>query len=149
MGQASLSIEIDVPPQVVRAVLDDYARYPEFLPEVKSVKEGARTEGRVEVTYRLDVLLKTFEYTLEHTWTTPVAESGPLRIDWRLLRGEFLRHNVGHWLLEPAPRGTRATYTIDLRLGPGLPSTVETALAQQGLPRLLASFKARAEQLKP
>lgn len=149
MGQASLSIEIGVAPSAFFAVLDDYTRYPEFLFEVKSVREAARTAGRVEVTYRLDVVLKTFEYTLEHTWN-PLAEAGgPLRIDWGLLRGEFLKHNVGHWLLEPVSRGTRATYTIDLRLGAGLPSTVETALAQQGLPRMLASFKARAEQLKP
>ena len=63
------------------------------------------------------------------------------------LTGEFLRQNTGHWLLEATARGTRATYTIDLRLGAGIPSTVETALAQQGLPRLLASFKARAEAL--
>jgi ribosome-associated toxin RatA of RatAB toxin-antitoxin module len=148
MGKASLSIEIDVSPEAFRAVLDDYARYPEFLPEVKSVKVGARTPGRVEVTYRLDVLLKTFEYTLEHVLTSPPAPEGALRIDWKLLRGEFLRFNEGHWLLEPSSRGTRVTYSIDLRLGPGLPSTVETALAQQGLPRLLSSFKARAEQLK-
>lgn len=148
MGQASLSIEIDVPPEAFRAVLDDYARYPEFLPEVKSVKVGARTGTSVEVTYRLDVLLKTIEYTLEHRWTAQAKAGDALRIDWRLLRGEFLKHNEGHWLLEPTPRGTRATYTIKLRLGPGLPSTVETALAQQGLPRLLASFKERAEQLR-
>ena len=147
MGTTTQAIDIDVAPAAFRAVLDDYARYPEFLPEVKAVKVGPRTEQSVEVTYKLDVLLKTFEYTLEHRWAVPIDPAAPLRIDWKLVRGEFLRQNTGHWLLEATARGTRATYTIDLRLGAGIPSTVETALAQQGLPRLLASFKARAEAL--
>lgn len=140
MARASLSVDVVVSPERFRAVLDDYARYPEFISEVKAVKVGAREGDRVEVTYTIDVMIKTFEYTLEHTGR------GPLRIDWRLLRGEFMRHNVGSWLLEPTSTGTRATYEIDLRFGPGMPATVEKALAEQGLPRLLASFKARAEQ---
>lgn len=142
MSQASRTIEIDVSPAEFRAVLDDYARYPDFIKEVKSVKVGPRTDTRVEVTYKLDVMIKTFEYTLEH------VSVSPLRIEWKLLRGEFMRENVGFWQLEPTVTGkTRATYSIDLKLGQGVPATFDAALAQQGLPRLLASFKARAEQL--
>ena len=66
MPSASRSIEIDVPPEKFFRVLQDYARYPEFLPEVKAVKVGPREGDAVEVTYWLDVKLKMYEFTLRH-----------------------------------------------------------------------------------
>ena len=122
--------------------MQDYARYPEFLTEVKAIRVGARTASSVEVTYRLDVKLKEIEFTLRHD------AQRPHRIDWTLLRGEFMRLNRGSWTLESTGSGgTRATYSIELSLG-AVPSGLEKALAEQGLPNMLAAFKARAEKLR-
>ncbi len=144
MPQASHSIEIAATPEAFRAVLQDYERYPEFLPEVKAIKLGPRQKGSVEVTYWLDAKLKVFEYTLRH------VEAGPGRIDWHLVRGgELMRHNEGAWTFEAAGRGTKATYSIDIDFGPLVPRTFEKALAERGLPNLLANFKARTEKLAP
>ena len=144
MASAKRSIEVvGVSPAEFFRVLQDYARYPAFLPEVKAVKLGARTGSSVEVTYWLDVKLKVFEYTLRH------EEQGPDRIDWHLVRGgDFIRSNQGAWTLEQTDRGTRATYAIAIDFGPLVPKTFEKALAERGLPNLLANFKARAEKLK-
>src|SRR5215470_2170787 len=145
MAHASRSIEIEVAPETFFAVVQDYGRYPEFVPEVKAVRVGPRQGEVVEVTYWLDVKLKVVEFTLRH-----VARP-PDRIDWQLVRGgELMRKNHGAWTLErTASGGTRATYDIEIDLGPLVPATFEKALKERGLPSMLANFKARAEQLRP
>ena len=142
MASASLSIDVAVPPDRFLAVLQDYARYPEFQPDVKAVRVEAREGNRVEVSYAIDARLLMIEYVLEHVTV------GPLRIEWRLVRGELVRHNVGAWELTALPDGgTRASYTIDLAFASPMPAGLERALAEQGLPRMLGNFKRRAEKL--
>ena len=142
MASAVQSIEIDVPPEKFFAVLQDYPRYPEFLPEVKSARMGPRKGNSVEVTYRLDVKLKVIEYSLTHVET---PTSG---ITWHLIKGEFMKGNEGSWTLSPtASGGTKATYSIELSLGALVPASLEKALAEQGLPNMLRNFKVRAEKL--
>src|SRR4051812_13541161 len=143
MARASRSVVIDVPPEAFLRVVQDYARYPEFVPEVKSVKLGPASAGALEVTYWLDARLQIIEFTLRH------EPRGPERIEWHLLRGgEFMRRNEGSWTFERTAAGfTRATYEIDIDLGPLVPSNLEKALAERGLPNMLANFKTRAEQL--
>ena len=48
MAHAARSIEIAVAPEAFFRVLQDYARYPEFVPEVKAVRVGARAGGRLQ-----------------------------------------------------------------------------------------------------
>ena len=142
MASASRSIEIDVSPEAFFRVVQDYARYPEFVPELKSVRVEPLGGEAVDVTYWLDVRLKILEFTLRH------EPRGPGRIEWRLVRGgDFMRKNHGAWTFERTPAGTRATYAIEIDMGPLVPSNFEKALAERGLPNLLANFKARAEQL--
>ena len=142
MRRASRSIEIDVPPEAFFRVLQEYERYPEFVPEVKAVKVGSRSAEAVEVTYWLDVKLRVFDFTLRH------VTRSPMRIEWSLVRGgEFMRANEGAWTFERAGSGgTLATYAIEIDLGPLVPATFEKALAERGLPNMLANFKAQAEK---
>jgi len=94
------------------------------------------------VTYRLDAKVKTIEFTLLH------VEKPPLRVDWKLLRGELIRRDEGTWILErTAQGGTRATYAIEMSFAAPFGAALERALAEQGLPGLLLRFKQRAEQL--
>jgi ribosome-associated toxin RatA of RatAB toxin-antitoxin module len=141
MARARRSIEVAVPPERFFEVLRDYARYPEFLPDVKEVRVGARAGDSIEVTYRMDAKVTVIEFTLLH------VEKPPLRTDWRLLRGDVIKRDEGSWLLEPTRTGTRATYSIELELGAPVTATLERVLAERGLPGMLKSFKARAEQL--
>jgi coenzyme Q-binding protein COQ10 len=144
MARVSRSIEVDVAPDVFLSVVQDYARYPEFVPEVKAVRVGARKGDAVEVTYWLDVKLRLFDFTLRHV----TRSMG--RIEWSLVRGgEFMRANEGAWTLERTQNGgTRATYEIEIDLGPMVPGALEKALADRGLPNMLANFKTRAESVR-
>lgn len=142
MAKARQSIEVDVPPERFFEVVRDYARYPEFLPEVKAVSVGPRSANSVEVTYRLDARIKLIEFTLLH------VETAPSRIEWRLVRGDVMTRDEGRWTLDPSPSGgTTATYAIELELLRRVPRGLEKALAEQGLPAMLANFKARAEAM--
>ena len=144
MARVSRSIEIVVPPEAFQRVVEDYARYPEFVPEVKAVRVGARQGDAVEVTYWLDVKLRLFDFTLRHVTRSPG------RIEWSLVRGgEFMRANEGAWTIVPGEGGgTLATYEIGIDLGPMVPGNLEKALADRGLPNMLANFKTRAESIR-
>ncbi len=145
MAQASRSVTVNVPPEKLFDVIVDYEKYPEFLPEVKSVKVNAGQGTIKEVTYTVDIKAKVISYTLKHT-----AER-PSRLSWTMVKGEMMKGNDGAWTLKAGaqPGTTEATYTIDLKLSSLVPSFIEKALAEQQLPGLLANFKNRAEKLYP
>jgi ribosome-associated toxin RatA of RatAB toxin-antitoxin module len=144
MQKTERSIEIAVSPERFLEVVQDYARYPEFLPDVKAIRVGKREGQSVEVTYWLDARIKVIELTLRH------EQRGPREIAWKLVRGELMELDQGSWTLRETPRGhTHATYSIELRLAGRWPQSLERGLTDQGLPSMLANFKARAEKLFP
>lgn len=141
MAQAKKSIVINVLPEQLFAVIVDYEKYGEFLPEVKKVKVDHGSGNVKEVTYTVDIKAKVINYTLKHT-AEPSA-----RMTWTMIKGEMMKGNDGSWALKAVPEGTEATYSIDLKLSALVPGFIEKALAEQSLPSLLANFKARAEKL--
>ena len=143
MAKAERSVVIHAPPEKVFAVITDYEKYPEFLPEVKKVKVEFGAGNVKEVTYTVDIKAKVITYTLKHTARPPDE------LAWTMVRGEMMKGNDGAWVLQKVPEGTEATYKIDLRLGALVPSMVERMLAEQSLPGLLANFKKRIESQSP
>jgi coenzyme Q-binding protein COQ10 len=143
MAKAERSIVIQATPERVFAVIADYEKYPEFLPEVKKAKVEFGSGNVKEVTYTVDIKAKVITYTLKHTARPPEE------LAWTMVRGEMMKGNDGAWILKAVPQGTEATYKIDLKLGALVPSMVERMLAEQSLPGLLANFKKRVESLHP
>jgi ribosome-associated toxin RatA of RatAB toxin-antitoxin module len=143
MAKAERSVVIEAPPEKVFAIIEDYEKYPEFLPEVKKVAVAPGPQGAKDVTYTIDMTAKIITYTLRHT------ARPPNELAWTMVRGELMKGNDGAWVLKPVPTGTEATYKIDLRLGALVPSIVERKLAEQQLPGLLQNFKKRIESLYP
>src|SRR5712692_3649347 len=137
MPGASRSILIDAPIETVFGIITDYEKYPEFLSEVKAIRVSERREGEAVVQYEVSVL-KTIRYTLK------LKEEKPQRISWSLVEGELMRENKGSWLLEPQGKQTRATYSIEMTLGPLVPKAMVNALVDSSLPKMLESFKKRA-----
>ena len=143
MAKAQRSILIDVPADKLYEVIADFGKYAEFLPEVK--KTEVKSEGAAQiVTYTIDIKATKIAYTLKHTGTKPD------NLHWTLIKGDMMKVNDGTWTLKSLPDGrTEATYEIELKLGALVPSFIEKALAEQGLPALLENFKKRAEGLHP
>jgi len=143
MAIATRTILIDVTPEQFFAVITDYAKYAEFLPAVKSTQVAAGGGLVREVIYTISLQSRLVTYTLRHT------ASPPFKMTWTLIKGEaLLKGNDGSWILRPSPGGgTEATYALDLQISALMPAFIEKAIAEQSLPVLLSSFKARAEQL--
>ena len=140
MPGATRSVIIDAPADRVFDIIVDYDRYAEFLPEVKEARSADRRGNEVDVHYGID-LVKRIHYTLH------MVEERPRSVRWSFVRGELMRDNKGSWTLEPTPDGkTRATYTIEVGVGPLGPRSIVNALVDQSLPKMLEAFKKRAEK---
>jgi len=139
MAGATRSVVIDAPAERVFDVIVDYDRYAEFLPEVKEARSADRRLNEVDVHYGID-LVKRIHYTLH------MVEERPRSVRWSFVKGELMRDNKGSWTLEPMPDGkTRATYSIEVGVGPLVPRSIVNALVDQSLPKMLEAFKKRAE----
>ena len=139
MPAATRSIVIDAPVEKVFRVVSDYDRYAEFLPEVKRVSTSERSGNEVKVHYEVEVI-KTIKYTLK------MREEPPHRVTWSFVTGEVMKDNHGEWVLEPSGDAkTKATYTIEMALGPLVPKAIVKALVEGSLPKMLEAFKRRAE----
>src|SRR5262245_34818316 len=139
MAEAKRSIEINAPVEKVFAVISDYDRYAEFLPEVKRISTSGRRANQVDVHYEVNVV-KTIHYTLR------MSEQKPNRVDWTFVEGELMKDNRGSWVLERLGEGrTKATYTIEVKLGALVPGAIVKALVETNLPKMLEAFKFRSE----
>ncbi len=141
MPGATRSIVFNAPITKCFAVISDYERYPEFLPEVKKIRTRNRRGNEVDVEYQAEVV-KLIKYTVR------MKEEGPTKVSWTYIDGEFMKDNKGGWVLEDQGDGkTKATYNIEIGLGPLVPKAVVTALADTQLPKLLENFKKRIESV--
>lgn len=142
MAGAQRTITINAPVDKCWAVISDYERYPEFLPEVKKIRTMNRRGNEVDVQYEAEVV-KVIKYTVH------MREEAPSKVSWSFIDGEFMKDNKGGWTLEDAGNGTtKATYTIAVEVGMLVPKTIVNALVDTQLPKLLENFKKRIESSK-
>ena len=139
MAAASKTVIIEAPIEKVFQTVSDYDHYAEFLPEVKEIRTSNRKGHEVDVHYKVDVM-KTIKYSLR------MKEEPPKKVTWTFLEGEFMKDNQGSWVLEPEGESkTRATYSVEMKLGPLVPQSIVKALVETSLPKMLEAFKKRAE----
>ncbi|MDX2009081.1 MAG: SRPBCC family protein [Myxococcaceae bacterium] len=142
MPGASRSIVFNASPEKCFEVISDYERYPEFLPEVRKIRTSNRKGNEVDVQYEAEVV-KVIKYTVH------MREEKPSRVSWTFIDGEFMKDNRGGWVLEDGGNGTtKATYNIEVTVGPLVPKTILNALVDSQLPKLLENFKKRIESMK-
>lgn len=138
-------ITIAVSPEKLFDVIADYARYPEFVPSVKTCR-AKRTGSTVDVEFELDLGVKTIRYTLRH------MEERPRKVSWSLVVSDWMRVSNGSWELIPEGELTRARYTVEIQIAKpalipqSLVDRVTDQLTRVQLPRTLDAFKARAEK---
>ena len=141
MAGASRSIVFNAPVEKCFAVISDYERYPEFLPEVRKIKTANRRGVEVDVHYEAEVV-KVIKYAVH------MKEEKPTRVSWTFIDGEFMKDNKGGWVLESRPDGkTHATYNIEVQVGLLVPKTIINVLVDTQLPKLLENFKKRIEAM--
>lgn len=147
MAEARRSITVGVPVEKFWAVINDFAKYPEFLPEVKRVEVADAGGAKKDISYTLELQVPVLNVTKTIRYTLRMVPEPMSKVTWTLVRGD-MKENRGSWMLEPAGAGrTRATYAIEIGVGLLIPKVVTTVLAEQNLPTMLERFKKRAESL--
>ncbi len=146
MPEAQRSVVVNVPREKFWSVVADYEKYPQFIPEMRSVRILEARGNIQKVAFEIEIAVLAFSrrvhYTLEFTNTPPE------KVRWRLVESDLVKGNDGGWTLEAAGEGkTKATYQIELKLGALVPKAISNFLAEQSLPKLLEQFKGRAEAL--
>jgi ribosome-associated toxin RatA of RatAB toxin-antitoxin module len=107
------SITIRADPEQVMAVIADFAAYPEWADQVKSV-EVLETDaaGRPErVHFQMDAGPVKDSYTLDYTWA-PDGRS----VSWRLVKGQIQKAQTGSYVLTGRDGQTTVTYALAVDL---------------------------------
>ena len=143
MASFSDSIAIKAPKEKVYDLVTDFARYSDFIPEVKEVKVLSKTKTRAKATFKIN-LVKLITYTLDFRL------SSPDKVAWTLVEGEFMESNDGSWVLSSLDKNlTDAAFSVDI----GFPFWVPTALAEGSInstmPKMMKHFKREAEKSAP
>lgn len=138
MPRTEQQVVIDAPVERVFEIITDYARYPEFLPDMKEARIISRTNGVTLVRFELELIMRV-SYTLR------LVEEPPYALSWTLEEAKMIEENNGGWKLLREGERTRATYALDVKLRGLIPKSVSTRLLGTTLPQTLERFKARAE----
>lgn len=139
MPAATSSVDVDVSPEALMAVVTDFSAYPRFLPEMEEATV-LRRDGDVWVVRFAVRVVRRLEYTLR------LEKQSPTVLRWSLVEGVFKANNGG-WDLSPLEGGakTHAEYHIDLDVGMFVPGSVMKTLVHSSLPATMAAFKKEAE----
>lgn len=121
-------------------IISDYAKYHEFLAEVKKCSVVKAEGNRKLVEYQVQVI-KAFKYQL---WMT---EGAPNSITWEFASGDVFKTSVGSWKLEDEAGKTRATYTVEATFSMFVPGPLANALVSVNLPNMISSYHKRVKQL--
>ncbi len=140
MGKLSESIAIKAPIEEVFGVISDFESYPEFLNEIVAAKIVKKAKGRAEVDFTAQIVSR-INYTLA------MRLSPPGRIDWSLVKGDFMEGNDGSWALAKLePNLTDATFSVEMRFPMWVPKSFAEGTLKSGLPKMLKGVKQEAEK---
>ena len=148
VDQATQRTTIMASPQRCFDAAVDFERYPRWARDIKEARILAKDrDGRaVDVEYRVTAMGRSTTYTLRYFYG-----SDPLRIAWRLLRGDATSRLDGEYTFMGVGDDTETTevsYQLAVELAVSLPGFVkrraESRIMQTALDELKAYVEARA-----
>jgi hypothetical protein len=109
----SSSITIGADPDAVMAVIADFAAYPAWADQVKTVEVlGTDDAGRPErVRFQMDAGPIKDNYTLDYNWS-----SDGRSVSWTLVKGQIQKAQNGSYALVGGPGRTVVTYSLAVDL---------------------------------
>lgn len=140
MAKATHTEVFNCTPEQFFSLISDYAKYHEFLTEVKKCTVIKSEGNRKLVEYNVQVM-KTFKYQL---WMT---ETAPNSITWEFASGDIFKTSIGSWMLENQGGKTKAVYSVDATFGLFVPGMVADALVSVNLPNMMSAYHKRVKQV--
>lgn len=141
-----ITIAADV--ETVYRTAKEVERFPEFMPDVKSIRVLERSDDDRRTVVEWVGLIPEFKTTVkwveEDRW-----DDAAHTCEFTLVRGDFKSYG-GQWRFEPAPEGTRFTSVVDYEydiplIGPLIKALIKKKMGEN-VDRLQAALKERIEQ---
>lgn len=141
MAQAKRTEVVDVEINKLYDVIVNYAKYPDFVDGVSSIKVLSQNETAAKVEYEIN-LIKSFKYIINTT------HKRPTNVSWALESGDIFKKNDGSWTLKDLGNGkTEVTYALEVDLKMFAPGAILKGLTEKNLPIMMNSFFKRAKSL--
>ena len=145
VDQATQRTTIMAPPQQCFDAATDFERYPLWAHDIKEASVlGRDDEGRaVDVEFRVSAMGRSTTYTLRYFYGTD-----PLRLAWRLQRGDATSRLDGEYEFMPLPGDTHSTevvYQLSVELAVPLPGFVKRRAESRIMHTALDELKAYVE----
>jgi coenzyme Q-binding protein COQ10 len=145
MPYVETSIAIAAPARVVYELAKDQERFPQFMPDVETVRVLERHPDRVISRWKTLVEEAPIEWTEEDRF-----DDAALRIDYHLLEGD-LDTFEGAWTFEETDGVTQVVLGVEYDFGvPTLAELIGPTLhkkVQENSEMMLAALKVEAEKL--
>lgn len=136
MASANAKETFDCTVEEFFKIVSDYEKYPEFLPEVKSVKILKTAAGSKEMEYHVS-LIKTFKYKLK------VTEKKNEAVSFEFIGGDVFKTMKGSWKLSDAKGKCAVDYNVEATFGMLVPESMAKPLVSANLPLMMSNFKKR------
>ena len=143
MPSVEVSIVVAAPARAVYELAKDQERFPEFMPDVESVKIVERAPGRIVSRWKTLVEEAPIEWT-----EVDVFDDEALRVDYRLIEGDLDKFE-GTWTFVDGPACTTVTLVVDYDFGvPTLAELIGPTLhkkVKENAEMMLSALKREAE----
>jgi len=147
MAEVQATTIIRAPLAEVYRVAKDVERFPEFMPDVESIRVLERADSRTVTEWVGVVQGRKIRWVEDDHW-----DDDAHRCRFRQREGDFTTYE-GTWSFEAVPEGTRTTlvleYEMDLPLAGALLSTLLRVLVRKNLESMLAALKGQLEGAAP
>jgi ribosome-associated toxin RatA of RatAB toxin-antitoxin module len=142
--QATETIIVKATPEAVYAIAADFAAYPSWVADLKSVAilESDDTGRAAVVEFRAAAFGRTSTYSLRYDYS-----HAPQSLSWTQHQGDLTTSLNGAYRFDAVDGGTKVTYELDVELLVPLPSFVKNRAAQRIQAQALRELKARAERI--
>lgn len=141
MATAQTTEIFNCTPEEFFKVVADFEKYPEFLPEVKSVKILKNDGNSKEMEYSVS-LVKTFKYKLKST------EVSPSKLDFVFTEGDVFKSMKGSWSISAeGAEKCKVNYTVEATFGMFVPGPMANTLVSVNLPIMIQNFKNRIKKV--
>ncbi|MGH3932335.1 MAG: SRPBCC family protein [Pseudonocardiaceae bacterium] len=141
--QSTKSIVINAAPEAIMDVIADFDAYPKWAMAVKRAEVIIPgSDGRAErVRFKLDAGVVKDEYELAYVW----SEDG-LAVHWELVKGQMQKAQHGSYVLQPAGKSTKVTYSLTVDLAIPMISLIKRQAEKVILDTALKGLKRQVEQ---
>ena len=135
--------------KTVWQVITSFQNYPEWIEEISETEIYMSESRYIYVDFTISVYMVDIQYFIKHDYQ---PEKGCMTWTLDYNRKSDLDDSAGYWLVYPSPADTgktRVEYSVDLRIGPGIPDFIETILADKGIKNATKWVKKGAENPSP